>query len=125
MAVANRVAQAAVGPQLGQGLARHDPGGELGQWHAAGLGHERHRPAGPGVRLDHEDLPGLDRVLDVDQAAHLELVGDGPGVGLEHGECLGREGDRGQHAGGVAGVHAGLLDVLHDPADHEPALGVA
>ena len=58
--------------QVGQRLAHHDPGGHHGQRHARRLGHERHRPAGPGVGLEHVDLPVLDRELHVDEAAHAE-----------------------------------------------------
>ena len=36
---------------------------------------------------------------------------------VELGDGFGGEGVRGQAAGAVAGVHAGLFDVLHDAAD--------
>ena len=69
--------------QLGQRLAHHDPGGHHGQRHAGGLGHEGHRPAGPGVGLEHEDLPVLHRELHVDQARTRRALGQGAGVALE------------------------------------------
>ena len=56
---------------------------DLGQRHAGGLGHERHRAAGPGVGLDHEHLALLHRVLHVDQAPDVERVGDAPRVRLD------------------------------------------
>ena len=74
-AVARR-AQQTLGAQLGERRADHHPGGDLGERHAGRLAHERHRPAGAGVRLDHEDLTVLDRVLHVEQAANVERVGE-------------------------------------------------
>ena len=79
----DRLAQEPLGPQLGQRGAQHHPGRHLGQRHAGGLGHEGHRAAGPGVGLDHEHLALLHRVLHVDEAAHVEGLGDGPGVALD------------------------------------------
>ena len=111
--------------QLGQRGAGHDPGGHLGQLDAGGLGHERDGPGCPGVGLDHEDLVGLDRVLHVDEAPDVERVRDAAGVLLDDLDGLGRQVGRGQHAGAVARVHAGLLDVLHDPADEDLARRVA
>ena len=59
------------------------------------------------------------RELDVDQAADADALGDGLGGGAQPLDVVAAEGDRGQRAGRVAGVDAGLLDVLHDAAEVE------
>ena len=128
VAAGDRRAQEPLGPQLGQGGAGDDPGRDFGQGDAGGLGDEGDRPRGPWVGLDDVDLrlsalrtEPLDGVLDVDRPDDLEGVGDGPGVDLD-GPDRGRVEGRGRDdAGAVAGVHAGLLDVLHDGADDDLA----
>ena len=103
--------------EVGDPLAEHDPAGELRQRHADRLGDERHRARGARVGLDHEQLPGVDGVLHVQQPDDPDRERDlarGLADLLEH---LLAERVRRQHAGAVARVHAGLLDVLHDPAD--------
>ena len=42
--------------QLGQAMAQHDLGGELGQGHAGGLADKGHGAGGPGVDLEDVDL---------------------------------------------------------------------
>jgi hypothetical protein len=59
----------------------------------------------------------VDRELDVDQAHHAQAQGDQLRGLLNLSQHLGAEGHRGDHARGVPGVHAGLLDVLHDRPD--------
>ena len=115
------VDQEAFGPELHEGGADHHPGRQLHQRDAGGLGHERHRAGGPGVGLDHEDLVGLDRVLDVDEPPDVEGFGDGPGVGLDDGQGLVGQRRRRDDAGAVPGMDPRLLDVLHDPADQAVA----
>ena len=98
-------------------LAEHHAAGELGQRQAGGLGDERDRPRGARVGLDDVQVVAVDAVLDVDQADHAERereVARGLADLVQH---LGAERVRRQHAGRVAGVDAGLLDVLHDAAD--------
>ena len=51
--------------------------------------------------------------------AHADAAGDGLGRGAQPLDVVAAQGDRGQRAGGVAGVDAGLLDVLHDAAEVE------
>ena len=51
--------QHALGPQLGDGRAHHDPGGRVGERHAGGLGDERHGARRTRVGLEHvEDVLG-------------------------------------------------------------------
>ncbi len=66
--------------QLLQGVAQHHLGGQLGQGHAGGLADEGHGAGGPGVDLQDVDLVVLDRELDVHQAHHPQLRGQGPGL---------------------------------------------
>ncbi len=66
--------------QLGERRADHHPGRDLRERHAGRLGDERHRAARPRVRLEHEHLPGLHRVLDVDEAPDVERARDRPRV---------------------------------------------
>ena len=58
-----------------------------------------------------------DRVLDVDQPDHPELQRDPAGGLADLLEHLLAQAHRRDHAGRVAGVDPGLLDVLHDPGD--------
>ena len=103
-----------------QPLAEHQPAGHLRQRHADRLRHERHRPRRARVRLDHVQLlaVAVNRELDVDQADHAERERDRraspppPAASISSPERHRRD-----HAGGVARVHARLLDVLHDRAD--------
>src|SRR6185312_3647238 len=105
--------------QLGDGDSGADQGRGLGQLDAGGLGDERDGARGPRVGLDDVEHVGGQGELDVDQPAHAHALRDGQG-GLGDA-CLHvrAQGDGRQHAGGVAGVDAGLLDVLHDAADVE------
>ena len=81
------------------------------------LGDERDRARGARVGLDHVQLAGVDRELDVQQADHPDRQRDVAGGAADLLEHLFPERVRRQHAGAVAGVHAGLLDVLHDAPD--------
>src|SRR5690606_20861427 len=55
---------------------------------------------------------------------HAHAAGDHLGVVAYLRQVGGGQGDRGQRAGGVAGVDAGLLDMLHHAADVHLAAGV-
>jgi hypothetical protein len=103
--------------EVGQALAEHEPARHLRQRHADRLGDERDGPRRAGVGLDDVQPPGVDRVLDVEQAHHPEAERDAAGVAPDLLEHRVPERVRGQHAGRVARVDPGLLDVLHDPAD--------
>ena len=58
--------------QAGDGIARHDTCGTLGERHTGGLGDKRHGAAGTRVGLDHVDGLALDGVLHIEQAAHAQ-----------------------------------------------------
>ena len=103
--------------EVGDPLAEHQAAGQLRERQADGLRDERHRPRRARVGLDHVQLVAVDRELDVDQADHPERQRDSRGLLAHLLEHLLAERVRREHAGRVAGVDAGLLDVLHDPAD--------
>ncbi len=99
-------------------LAEHDPAGELGQRQADRLGHERDRPRGTRVGLDHvQPVVAVDRELDVEQPDHAQRPGDAGRLLADPVEHLLAQRVGRQHAGRVAGVDPRLLDVLHDPGD--------
>ena len=96
----------------------HDPAGELGERQADRLGDERHRPRGARVGLDHvQPVVAVDRELDVEQPDDAQRSRDPGRLLADLVEHLLAEPVRRQHAGRVAGVDPGLLDVLHDPGD--------
>ena len=114
--------------QVGQLLAEHQPAGHLGQRDADRLGDEGHGPRGPRVGLDHVQLAALDRELHVEQPDDAEAHRDAGGLLADAVEHLRAERVRRQDAGAVAGVDAGLLDVLHDARDPDftsPSCGCA
>ena len=105
------------GSQRGERFAGLYACGRLRELDAGRLGHERHGPGRPRVRLQHVEHAGRQRVLHVQQPAHAHPGGD-PGRGLADPVDVGAaQRDRRQRARGVAGVDAGLLDVLHHAAD--------
>ena len=101
-----------------QALAQHGPGRHLGQGHARGLRDKGHRARCPWVDLQHIDPLVLNGELHIHEAHHIQGLGHELGLALELGNQGLRERIRWQAAGGVARVHACLLDVLHDPANH-------
>ena len=113
---------------VGQRHADHYLGGHLGERHARGLGDERHGAARPGVHLEHVHVRpavfAFDGVLDVHQASDFQAAGEAVRglADFRHdraGQAVRRDG-----AGRVAGVDAGLLDVLHHAGDdHLVAVG--
>ncbi len=103
--------------EVRQRLAGHQAGGDRGDGAVGGLGDEGHGAAGAGVDLEHVDVVALDGELHVHQADDAEGEGHGAGLDVELGDDLGRERVGRQRAGAVAGMHAGLLDVLHDAGD--------
>ena len=112
-------AQQPLGPQVGDRRAEHDPRGRLGQRGGGRLGDERHGTRRPRVGLEDVEHVGRDRELDVEQAAHADAVGDGPRRLADALDVLATQRDRRQRARRVAGVDAGLLDVLHHAAEVE------
>ena len=113
--VGRRLAQ----PEVGDPVAERHPAGGLDQRHAGRLGDERDGARRARVRLDHEHLAVADREL------HVHVPDDAEGTGqlarlaphLRLDLVADREGR--DHAGRVAGVDAGLLDVLHHRADQD------
>ena len=105
------------GEEFAELASGHEASGDLGERYAGGLRDVGHGARGARVDFDDEDLIALDGVLNVHQADDFQGARQTEGVVANGGEHLRREVDRGQYAGGVAGVDAGLFDVLHDAAD--------
>jgi hypothetical protein len=83
------------------------------------LGDEGHRARGAWVGLQYvQHVPG-EGVLDVEQAAYADPSRDRQRRLADPGYVTGAEGDRRQGTRRVAGMDAGLLDVLHDAAEVE------
>ena len=109
----------AVKPMLGERLAGHALRGDLRERHADRLRHERHRARRARVHLEHVDVAVLHRELHVHQADDAELARERVVWRADLALTSRGERVRRQRARGVAGVDAGLLDVLHDAADDD------
>ena len=72
-----------------------------------------------GIDLQHVDVVALHGKLRVHQPDDIEAAGQRLGLALDLGDDLGREGMGRQRAGGIAGMDAGLLDMLHDAGDED------
>lgn len=105
--------------ELCEGFSGHDFRSEFGEGHADGFADEGDGSGGTGVDFEDEDIAVFDGVLDVDEAFDVQFEGESAGLVFDLFEEVGREGDGGQGAGGVAGVDAGFFDVFHDAADDD------
>ena len=103
--------------QARNGVTGHDTRRALGQRHAGGLGDKRHGTARARVGLDHVDSLALDGVLYVDETAHAQRHRDTARGLAKLGLQALAKAERRDAGRGVAGVNAGLLDVLQDAAD--------
>ena len=108
-------------PELGERPAGHHLGGDLRQRHAGGLRQVRHRARRARIHFEHVHDVVLDRVLHVHQADHLQRARDAARVVANRREVALGADERRHDARAVAGVNAGLLDVLHDAADDDGA----
>src|SRR5690606_20908778 len=97
----------------GHAACRH-----LGQGCTNRLRHIRHGTRGTRVHLEHINVTVLDRKLHVHQADHAELQRHVLRLLAHHVLHIGGQRIRRQRTGGVTGVHAGLLDMLHDSTNH-------
>ena len=107
--------------QRGQRLARHHPGGDLGDRPADRLGDKRHRAAGARIDLDQIDLALLDRELDVHQSLDLERQRQLARLAVDLVDDILGKAVRRDRARAVARVHASFLDVLEHAADNDIA----
>ena len=103
---------------LGERGAGHAARRHLGQRDADALRDEGHRARCPGVRFEDVDVAVLHGQLHVHQPDHAELQRQRAHLAADFVLRLFRQRERRQRAGRVAGVDAGLFDVLHDGADH-------
>ncbi len=108
--------------QFAQLAAGHEARGDFGQRNAGGLGDIRN--GARGARIDFDDVDvvvalsvALNGELQIDQADDFERERQLARVGAQDFERRLADADGGQHAGGVAGVNAGLFNVLHDAGD--------
>ena len=95
-------------------LRGNDINGQRHHADVADLGHQGHGPGGSGVGLQHVHLAVFDGVLHIHQALDMHLLGDLSGIFLDglqifRGNVHGRN-----DAGGVSGMDACQLNVLHD-----------
>ncbi len=112
-----RLQHVVVEAQVVEGGTGHDGGGQAGERHAGRLGDERNRAGAARVHLQHVHDAALDGVLHVEQTHHPQPLRERPRV-PPHLVHLGLGDEvRREHAGRVARVDAGVLDVLHDAAD--------
>ncbi|OPY04451.1 MAG: hypothetical protein A4E66_02588 [Syntrophus sp. PtaB.Bin001] len=103
--------------QLRKLLSEHDLGGDPGHGDVADLGDQGYCPRGPRIGFQYVDDIVGDGVLDVHKADNLEFDGDGLCVFIDRFQVLGGDADRRNDAGGIAGMDARQLDVLHDGRD--------
>jgi hypothetical protein len=104
--------------ELFEGPAHHDLCGDSGPGDVRGLGHKRGCAGGSRIDLEDVDLAVLDGHLDVHKAADGECLGELAGDVADSFLDFPWERIGGDGARRVAGVDAGVLDVLHDAADH-------
>jgi len=104
--------------QLFQGFASHHAGSDHGQGGADALGHERYGTRRTRVDFDHVDLVALQGQLHVHQADNTQFQGHFLDLYADFVLHFLAQRVRWQRARRVTGVNAGLLDVLHDRADH-------
>ena len=103
--------------EVAQPRAGRETAGDLDEVDAGRLARERDGPRRPRVRLEHVDGLVGDGELDVEQPDDAERGPEPPDDVLDLDRVGERQRLRGQHAGRVAGVDPGLLDVLHHRAD--------
>ncbi len=104
--------------QLFQAAAGHHLRRQPRNRHAGGLADKGHGARSARVDLQHVNDVVLDGILHVHQAAHAQRQPQALGVVAHDAEVVQADFVGRQHAGAVARVHAGLLDVLHDAGDH-------
>ena len=107
-----------VEPEFGEPRAGHHPGADLRHRDPGRLGDEGHGAGGTRVHLQHVDRVVLDCVLhvhqpdDAERACAIASVSAFSSVTVAGDERVRRQG-----AGGIAGMDAGFLDMLHHAGD--------
>ena len=99
-------------------MACHHLRCDLRKRHTRRFTDKRHRPRGAGIHLKNVQQIVLDRVLNVQESNHFQRPGQPARPFPDLCQMLFRDHVRRQHARAVPGVDPGLLDVLHDAADH-------
>ena len=110
-------------PARASDLADHAARGDLGQRHADRLGHEGHRARGARIHFEHEDRARPGSRTGYSSGRSPSAPAPSASTCSRRRSCISRaQRIRRQRAGGIAGMHAGFLDVLHDAADQHVAL---
>ena len=91
----------------------------LGELNARGLGDEGNGAARARIGLDDVEGVAHQGELHIDQAPHAHAIGKHLRAAANTRDLGVRQAHRRKHAGGVAGMDAGFLDVLHDAAQEE------
>ena len=115
--IGRRGPQARAIAQARQGLAQHDPGGQIHHGHPRHLADIGYGAGSPGVHLDDIQLPMENQILNVYQPLRPQGQGQllaGGDHGVHHVVIQGEGGIDGD---GVAGMDAGPLHMLHDAGD--------
>ncbi len=91
---------------------------DFSQRFANALRHKRHRARGAGINFQNENIIALYSHLHIHQAHHLQLHRNvfyllADDVLNMHWQVVGRQGAR-----RIAGMHTGLLNMLHDRTDN-------
>ena len=105
--------------QLGNALPQTDHHGRLRQLHAGRLRNKRNGAGSTRVRLNHEQILRDVGKLNINQAPHTGAACNSLGCFLNLGDHIGTQGNWRQSAGRIAGVNAGLLNMLHHTAQVE------
>src|SRR5579872_138212 len=105
-----------------QQFSGHHTRGNRSDRQPDGFGYERHGSAGARIDLEDVNVFALNRKLHVHQAANFQSFGERDRLAFDFFDRRWLQRMGRNCAGGVAGVHAGFLDVLHDARD-EHVLG--
>ena len=125
MTVVHRRQEETRSPEFSQRGTKHHARGNFDERYARCFGHERNRAARTRVRLDHIHLAPRHGELHVDQATHVECIGDRLRIGLDDFDDPRFEGRWRNGTSRVAGVHASFLYVLHHSANQHFTGGIA
>ena len=110
--------------EIGNRLAQHHTYGDSRHGHSGRLAHVGHGARGTRVHFQNVHFAVFHRVLHIHQSDNREGAGQLFGIGFDGRQRLRGERGRRQHTTGVARMHAGFFDVLHDAGDQDSAGGI-
>ena len=106
--------------EVRQRTSGHHAGRDFGPGDPHGLADEGHGSGRAGIDLQNVDVVALERVLNVKEPDDIEFARECAGVLADPGDDLVVERVGRDRARAVPGMHARLLDVLHDARDDTP-----